>query len=47
MPARVRLRIPWVESMGRERRIESTISASVTFSHLHTTLASGATCNGQ
>mmetsp|Transcript_54617 Transcript_54617/g.144852 ORF Transcript_54617/g.144852 Transcript_54617/m.144852 type:complete len:256 (+) Transcript_54617:758-1525(+) len=43
MPARVRLRMPWVESTGSERRHASTTSASVTFSHLHTTLASGAT----
>ena len=32
----------WVESMGKERCMASTTSASVTFSHLHTTLASGA-----
>mmetsp|Transcript_3797 Transcript_3797/g.7371 ORF Transcript_3797/g.7371 Transcript_3797/m.7371 type:complete len:207 (-) Transcript_3797:774-1394(-) len=43
MPARVRLRMPWIESTGSDRRHASTISASVTFSHLHTTFSSGDT----
>mmetsp|Transcript_34607 Transcript_34607/g.72973 ORF Transcript_34607/g.72973 Transcript_34607/m.72973 type:complete len:215 (-) Transcript_34607:1353-1997(-) len=37
MPARVRLRIAWVESIGRLRRMALTTSNSVTFSHLQIT----------
>ena len=33
--------ITWVESIGRERRIASTTSASVTRSHLHTIFFDG------
>jgi hypothetical protein len=43
MPARVRLRMHWMESTGSERRHASTISSSVTFSHLHTTFSRGET----
>mmetsp|Transcript_2745 Transcript_2745/g.6232 ORF Transcript_2745/g.6232 Transcript_2745/m.6232 type:complete len:231 (+) Transcript_2745:228-920(+) len=41
IPARVLFLIPWVLSMGMLRWQASMTSASVTFSHLHTTFFSG------